>query len=164
MQKYDFFKYLKWPPFCGILSNLAQILHCTPGPPKIYVCLLPLAMSVTSLVGITEIDLQKVRNCYFSPQKWPPFPTFKVVWGKICGQGATPSSAATKICWNNRNTCSFWEKCNNVISDLKNGHHFPRLRSFEVKFADKMPIPLTMSLPIFVGIVRIVLEKCKKLF
>ena len=29
---------VKWPPFCRILSICAQTLHCTPGPPKIYVC------------------------------------------------------------------------------------------------------------------------------
>ena len=33
-----FLKFFKWPPFRRILSNWAQILHCTPGPPKICVC------------------------------------------------------------------------------------------------------------------------------
>ena len=32
------------------------------------------------------------------------------------------------------------KKCKNVISDPENGCHFPRLRVFEVKFMDKVPL------------------------
>ena len=35
---------------------------------------------------------------------------------------------------------TFGENCKNVISDLKNGRHFPSSRSFEVKFTNKVPL------------------------
>ena len=35
------------------------------------------------------------------------------------------------------------KKCKNVISDPKNGHHFPRSMSFEVKFTNKVPLTLS---------------------
>ena len=37
----------------------------------------------------------------------------------------------------------------NVISDPQNGRHFPRTRSFEVKFKDNVPLTLAISLPSF---------------
>ena len=58
-----------------------------------------------------------------------------------------------------------WEKgAKNVISDPKNGCHFQRSRSFEVKFTDK--VPLTSSkcrYQVFVWITRKYLEKVQKL-
>ena len=32
-----------------------------------------------------------------------------------------PSNVPTKFRWNNHNTCTFGEKCKNVIADPKNG-------------------------------------------
>ena len=48
------------------------------------------------------------------------------------------ANVATKFSFNNQKI--FGEKCKNVISDTKNGRHFPRSRSFEVKFADRVPL------------------------
>ena len=48
----------------------------------------------------------------------------------------TPNNVPTKFHLNNPNR--FGEKCKNGISDPKNGHHFPK--SFEVNFADKVPL------------------------
>ena len=56
----------------------------------------------------------------------------------------------------------FWglfvqKKCKYAISDLKNGRHVPRSKSFEVKFADKIPLPS------FVGITILDWEKSAKM-
>ena len=78
------------------------------------------------------------------------------------GQGASdPSNVPTKFHWNNQNR--FGEKCKNVISETKNDCHFPRSRSLEVKFADKVLLTLAMSLPSFVGLTKIDLEKSVKM-
>ena len=37
------------------------------------------------------------------------------------------------------------ERCKNVISGPKNGRHFPKSRSFEIKFADNMPLTLSKT-------------------
>ena len=49
----------------------------------------------------------------------------------------TTGNLPTNFCWNNQNR--FGKMCKNVISDSKNGCHFPRSKSFEVKFAKKVP-------------------------
>ena len=48
------------------------------------------------------------------------------------------ANVLAKFCLNNQKI--FREMCKNVISDAKNGHHFQRSRSFEVKSRDKMPL------------------------
>ena len=51
-----------------------------------------------------------------------------------------PSNVPTKFHWNNQN--KFGENCEkNVISDLKNDHHFPRSRSCEVIPGQGAPYP-----------------------
>ena len=50
----------------------------------------------------------------------------------------SPQTFNNKFRWNNQNR--FGEKCKNVSSDPENGCHFIRSRSFEVKFADKVPL------------------------
>ena len=56
---------------------------------------------------------------------------------------------------------SFVQK--NAISDSKNGCNFPRLRSFEDKFADKVPLNPSNFPPSFVGITRTDWEKSAKM-
>ena len=46
----------------------------------------------------------------------------------------TPGNVPTKFRSNKLNT--FGEKCTNIISDPKNGRHFPGSRSFEVKLVN----------------------------
>ena len=67
------------------------------------------------------------------------------------------NNVPTKLRWNNQNRVG--EKCQNAISDLKNAHHFPRSRSFEVKFADKLTLTPSNFPTKFRGITKIDLEK-----
>ena len=72
----------------------------------------------------------------------------------------TPSNVPTKFCFNNQNTLG--EKYKNVISDPKNGHHFP-LRWFKVKFADKVPLmPIKVPMKFCWNNQNKFGEKCKK--
>ena len=49
-----------------------------------------------------------------------------------------PSNIPTEFRSNKHNR--FGKKCKTVISDPKNGHYYPRSKSFEVKFVGKVPL------------------------
>ena len=72
----------------------------------------------------------------------------------------TPSNVPTKFRSDRHNR--FGKKYTNVISDLKNGHYYTRSRSFEVKFAGKVPLTLAMSIQSFVRITEKDWEKTAK--
>ena len=110
-------------------------------------CPSPLAMSLPSLVLITTVDLEKSEDVISDLKTGRHFPRSRSrsLGVKFMDKvPLTPINVPTKFHLNNQNTLG--EKCKNVISDHKTGCLFPRSRSFEVKFEDK--VALAMSLPI----------------
>ena len=107
-----------------------------------------------------------MQKCYCRPLKWPA-----IFRGQGCPRSnlytrcplpLTPSNVPTKFHWNNQNR--FGEKCKNAISHPKmatipRGQY--RLKS---NSRTRYPLPLVMSLPSFVRISKIDLEKSAKMW
>ena len=84
----------------------------------------------------------------FQPLKWSPFFKVKVIQGQIpANMPLTPYQCPYTVSLEQPNT--FGEKCKNVILDPYNGPHFPKSRSFRVKFQTACLLHLPMSLPKF---------------
>ena len=102
-------------------------------------CLLNLAMSLPSYIGINKKDLEKSAKMWLQTLKMAA-----IFRGQLRLRGTftnkvalTPGNVLTKFC---KKENIFGEECKNVISDPKNGCQFPRSRTFEPKFTDKLPL------------------------
>ena len=107
------------------------------------------------------ICAEKVQKSNFRPLKLPPIPEVKVVLGQFRGQ-CVPYQYQMSMAGFAKITRIDLEKSTNILFQT----HFLRSSSFEIKFANKVPLsplPLAMYLPIVIATTKRDWEKSAKM-